>query len=114
MITAIEDKIVVEILRREVSTGGIILPDGAQDPQTYGKILSMGEKAKDKGLKEGDILVCHVRGGMDSIIGYKLLKILKIEEVYGLLTDEETLKALEEIKLQPEKKTEKSKLIKLP
>ena len=49
---------------------------------------------------------------MDSVIGYKLLKVLKLDEVYGLLTDEETLNALEEVELQPSKK-EQSKLIKL-
>ena len=113
MINAIEDKILVEVLRREVSAGGIILPEGAQDPQTYGKVLSIGPGAQDKGFKKGDILVCHVRGGMDSIIGYKLLKILKLDEVYGVLTDKVTLNALEKIELQPEKTVEKSKLIKL-
>lgn len=113
MIQAIEDKIVGEVLRREVSAGGIILPEGAQDPQTYVKVLSVGEKAANKNIKEGDIIVCHVRGGMDSVIGYKLLKILKLDEVYGILTDEETLGALEEIELQPGNKEEKSKLIKL-
>ncbi len=113
MIKAIEDKIVVETLRREVTAGGIILPEGAQDPQSYGKVLSVGPLAAEKGIKEGDVLVCHVRGGMDSIIGYKLLKVLKLDEVYGLLTDEVTLNALEEIELQPAKVAEKSNLIKL-
>jgi len=113
MIKAIEDKVVVETLRREVSAGGIILPEGAQDPQSYGKVLSVGPLAADKGIKEGDILVCHVRGGMDSVIGYKLLKVLKLDEIYGILTDEETLGALEEIELQPSKKSEKGNLIKL-
>jgi len=113
MIRAIEDKILVEILRRNVSAGGIIMPEGAQDPQTYGRVMSIGLDAADKGFKVGDILVCHVRGGMDSIIGYKLLKILKLDEVYGVLEDQETLDALEEIQLQPEKAAEKSKIIKL-
>ena len=113
MIKAIEDKILVEILRRNVSAGGIILPDGAKDPQSYGKVMSIGSGAQDKGFKVGDILVCHVRGGMDSIINYKLLKILKLDEVYGVLTDKVTLDALESIELQPEKAAEKSRLIKL-
>lgn len=113
MIKAIEDKILVEVLRRNVSAGGIILPDGAQDPQSYGKVMSIGSSARDKGFKEGDVLVCHVRGGMDSVINYKLLKILKLDEVYGVLTDEVTLNALESIELQPEKAVKKSNLIKL-
>lgn len=113
MIQAIEDKVIVETLRREVSAGGIIMPEGAQDPQAYGKVISVGPDAANKGFKEGDIIVSHVRGGMDSVIGYKLLKVLKIDEIYGILTDEETLSALKEIKLQPEKKENDSKLIKL-
>ena len=71
MIKAIEDKILVELLRRNVSAGGIIMPEGAQDPQSYGRVMSIGDAAKDKGFEVGDILVCHVRGGMDSIISYK-------------------------------------------
>jgi len=113
MIKAIEDKILVETLRRNVSEGGIILPNGAQDPQAYGRVLSVGSKAQEKGFKVGDVLVCHTRGGMDSVINYKLLKILKLDEVYGVLTDEATLNALEEVELQPEKAVEKSKLIKI-
>lgn len=113
MIKAIEDKIVVEVLKRKVSAGGIILPEGAQDPQTYGRVISVGEKAANKGIKKDDVLVCHVRGGMDSVIGYKLLKILKLDEVYGLLEDEETLNALEEIELQPAKAAEKNKIIQI-
>ncbi|HUU87209.1 MAG TPA: hypothetical protein VMX17_05580 [Candidatus Glassbacteria bacterium] len=113
MIKAIEDKIFVEVLKRKVSTGGIILPEGAQDPQTYGRVISLGKTATDKGIKIGDIVVCHVRGGMDSVIGYKLFKILKLDEVYGTLEDKETLKSLEEIELKPSKGPEKSKIIKL-
>jgi len=113
MIKAIEDKIFVEVMKRKVSTGGIILPDGAQDPQAYGRVISIGETATDKGIKVGDVVVCHIRGGMDSVIGYKLFKILKLEEVYGTLTDKETLKSLEEIELKPTKGNEKSKIIKL-
>lgn len=113
MIKAIEDKIIVETLRREVTAGGIVMPEGAQDPQSYGKVLSIGPDAEESGIKEGDIIVAHVRGGMDSVIGYKLIKVLKLDEVYGILTDKETLDALEQIELQPEKAAEKSKIIKL-
>ena len=110
MIQAIGDKIVTETLKRKMTAGGIILPDGVQDPQAYGRVISAGPDVT--GVKEGDIIVCHIRGGMDSVIGYKLIKVLKIEEVYGILTDKETLSALEDVELQPVNK-EKSKIIKL-
>jgi co-chaperonin GroES (HSP10) len=105
MIKAVEDKIVVVLLKRTQSKGGIVIPDTVTDPQAYGKVISLGEKAKDAGIKEGDVIVSHIRGGMDSVIGHSFVKVLKLDEVYGLLTDEDTLKALEEIELQESKKT---------
>jgi len=100
MIHAIEDKIVTTLMKRTKSVGGIILPETSQEPQAYGKVISVGDKAADKGIKEGDIIVSHIRSGMDSVIGNKFIKVLKVDEVYGILTDEETLGALETIELQ--------------
>lgn len=100
MIKAIEDKIVTTLMKRTKSVGGIILPETSQEPQAYGKVLSVGDKAASKGIKEGDIIVSHIRAGMDSVIGNSFIKVLKLDEVYGVLTDEETLEALETIELQ--------------
>jgi co-chaperonin GroES (HSP10) len=100
MIQAIEDKIVTTLMKRTKSVGGLILPETSQEPQAYGKVISVGDKAADKGIKEGDIIVSHIRSGMDSVIGNKFIKVLKLEEVYGVLTDQETLEALETIELQ--------------
>ena len=110
MIRAVEDKIVTLLMRRTKSTGGIILPDTTQEPQAYGKVISVGDNAKGV-INEGDIIVSHIRGGMDSVIGNKFVKVLKLEEVYGVLTDEETLSALELIELQASKPQEKSTII---
>lgn len=100
MIKAVEDKIVVVLLKRVKSKGGIVIPDTVADPQAYGRVISLGEKAQQAGINEGDIIVSHIRGGMDSVIGRTFVKILKLDEVYGLLTDEDTLRELEEIELQ--------------
>ena len=48
MIRAVEDKIVTLLMRRTKSTGGIILPDTTQEPQAYGKVISVGEKGIKK------------------------------------------------------------------
>lgn len=111
MIKAVEDKVVVVLLKRTKSTGGIILPETFQEPQAYGRVISVGEKAANKGIKEGDILVSHIRGGMDLVFDLKLVKVLKLDEIYGLLTDETTLEALEDLTLEQSK--EPSKLVKL-
>ena len=92
MIEAISDKIVVEELKRTITEGGIIIPDSSGDPQGYGKVLSIGEDVKN--IKEGDILVFHNHAGQASVISKAILRILKYEEVYGILKDEDTIKSL--------------------
>jgi len=100
MIKAIEDKLVTILMRRTKSSGGLHLPETASDPQSYCKVISIGEKAKNAGIKEGDIVVAHIRAGMDSVIGKSLLKVLKVDEVYGILEDKEVIEALETPQLQ--------------
>lgn len=92
MIKAVNDKIVVEELKRTKTEGGIIIPEGSGDPQAYGKVLSLGEDIKT--LKVGDIIVFHNHGGQAGLIGKSLLRILKYEEIYGILEHEETIKSL--------------------
>ena len=108
MIKAVEDKIVTLLMKRTKSVGGIILPETTQEPQAYGRVISVGDKAKSV-IKEGDIIVSHIRSGMDSVIGNKFVKVLKLDEVYGVLTDEETLGALELIELQSSKMSTEQK-----
>ncbi len=99
MIDAISDKIILESLRVGQTKEGLIIPDTVAEPQGYGKVISFGEEVS--GVKKGDILVYHVRAGMDAVLGGKLLKVIKFEEVYGKLADVETKKKLELIKIGP-------------
>jgi len=108
MINALADKIVVEFLRTTKTETGLIIPDSAQDPQGYGRVLSVGEEVKN--IKEGDVLVFHMRAGMDLILDKKVQKCLKVEEVYGILEDEELISRLEILGL--ETKPEASKIVK--
>ncbi len=109
MINAIEDKIVVEYLRKTSTSTGLVIPEVAQDPQGYGKVLSLGEKIENKKIKVDDILVFHTRAGMDLIQGRKVLKCLKYEEVYGILDDDDLVSRLEPLDFTV--KSEKSKII---
>ncbi len=94
MITAVADKIVVEYLKTTKTETGLIIPQVANDPQGYGKVLSVGELLKETKIKEGDIIVFHAMAGMDMILGKKVQKCLKYEEVYGILDDEELISRL--------------------
>lgn len=81
----------------------------AQDPQGYGKVLSLGEEVVNKRMKKDDVLVFHTRAGMDMIHGKKVLKCLKYEEVYGILDDPELVSRLKPLEFAG--KTEGSNIV---
>lgn len=95
MIHAVADKIVVEFLRTTKTETGLIIPNAAQDPQGYGRVLSVGELLADTAIKVGSIIVFHQRAGMDLILDGRVQKCLKYEEVYGVLEDEKLISRLE-------------------
>ena len=111
MIKAIKDKVVSILMVRDKTAGGIIIPDSAQEPQAFCKVISIGDEVGT--IVVGDIVVAHIHGGMDVIIEKEIIKVLKEDEIYGVLTDQSTLESLKEIELKIGKKQEKSNLIKL-
>lgn len=100
MINAVADKIVVEFLRTTKTESGLIIPGIAQDPQGYGKVLSVGELIAETKIKVGDVIVFHSRAGMDLILNEKVQKCLKYEEVYGILEDDELISRLEPLEFK--------------
>ena len=83
-------------MRANRTAGGLLLPDSAQDPQGYGRVLSAGELVTEgTDIKPGDYLVFHPRAGMDMLMNKKILKVLKYEELYGILQDDGIKETLE-------------------
>ena len=68
--------------------GGLVLPANVKMPQAYGKVISCGESVTSK-IKEGAILVFFPQAGMDMVMDDKILKVMKDEEVYGVLENKE-------------------------
>ena len=85
-IIAVKDKIVAQELTETKTPGGIIIPDSAKSPQFVGKVLSVGPEVTT--CKEEDIIVAHKNGGMAVFINNEVFKILKSDEVYGLMDRE--------------------------
>jgi len=102
MLKAVKDKIIVEVLKRNRSGGGIIAPTAAViDPQGYGRVVSIGEDVER--IKDGQVLFYNLRGGMDIVVKDKIFKVLKYDEVYGELLDKEVISQLEILELtQPD------------
>jgi co-chaperonin GroES (HSP10) len=90
---------VVEELKRTQTKGGIVFPEGAGDPQGYGKVLSVGDQVSGKQIKTDDIIVFHARGGQAVLLGKRLLRVLKYDEIYGLLEDKDLLESLAEMQI---------------
>jgi co-chaperonin GroES (HSP10) len=104
MINAIADKIIVEYLREARTEAGILLPDSGQDPQGYGRVLSVGSEVEH--IKEGDILIFHTRAGMDFILDRRVQKCLKDEEVYGIVDNKELENRLEALEFAGKSESE--------
>lgn len=108
MVKALGDKIVVQLMKKNVTKGGIVVPENAMtEPQAYGKVLSVGENINT--VKEGDTLTFHYAAGMDMVFDMLIYKVLKYEEVYGIIQDEDLIGQLECLDLsrradQPEQK----------
>lgn len=93
MINAIGDKIIVAVLKREKTSGGIVLPSNTQEPQSYGKVISKGEQVYN--VEVNDYLIFHNRAGMDIMFDKQILKVVKYDEIYGIIKDENLINQLE-------------------
>jgi len=86
-------------MRPTKTISGLVLPESS-DPQGYGRVLSCGDLVTEgTNIKEGDLLIFHPRAGMDIVMNKRILKVLKFEELYGILTDEDTIETLEVMKI---------------
>jgi co-chaperonin GroES (HSP10) len=97
------------MLKRERTKSGLIIPDAVQEPQAFCRVTSVGEDVSN--IKEGDVIVCHIRGGMDVVLDKQIIKVLKNDEIYGQLTDQDTIDSLAVIELERSKPKEQSRII---
>ncbi len=97
--------VIVKLLRREKTLGGIVLPGNSADPQGYGEIISVGPEAPtykdtpERNLKVGDKIVFHIQAGMDMVMEQEILRCMKYNEIYGIITNEEFANNLSEMTL---------------
>ena len=88
---AVNDKIIVKLLEEDDKTeGGIIVPEVAKNnlkPQAFGKVTSVGTLVSE--IQVGDTIMFNKHGGMDIILDRNLCKVLKYDEVYGIMSRKE-------------------------
>lgn len=89
----LHDRIVVETAaKEEVTAGGIILPDSAQEKPQRGTVLAVGPgKRLDSGqlapvdVKVGDVVLYGKYSGTEVIVGDKEYTILRAEEILAVV-----------------------------
>ena len=89
----LHDRVVVERLDSdEKTTGGIIIPDSAQEKPMQGKILAVGSGARDDNgkiqpldVKEGNTVLFGKWSGTEVKIDGKDLLIMKESDIMGII-----------------------------
>lgn len=95
----LHDRIIVEAAaKEEMSAGGIILPDTAQEKPQRGIVLAVGPgKRMDSGqlapidIKMGDTVLYGKYGGTEVTVGGKDYTILRADDVLAVVEDAKVL-----------------------
>lgn len=90
----LHDRIAVQPLAsEEKTTGGIIIPDNAQEKPIQGKVVAVGNGARDQSgniipleVKVGDVVMYGKWGGTEVKIDGQELIIMKESDVVGILS----------------------------
>lgn len=88
------DRVMVERIEQEKKTsGGIIIPDNAQEKPTRGKVVAVGKGLLDKNgaripldVKEGDIVLFAKWGGTEFSIDGKEYLIMKESDILAVVS----------------------------
>ena len=89
----LHDRVLVERLNEEEKTaGGIIIPDTAKEKPSQGKIISVGQGARDENgayikpdVKAGDIVLFGKWSGTEVKLDGKDLLIMKESDIMGVI-----------------------------
>ena len=87
VIQALSDKVICKVIKQEaISPGGLILPDSDHSsiqPKKNLIVVSVGDEIEN--VDVGDEVICHERAGMDHMMDDGIYKIVKYEELYGVI-----------------------------
>jgi len=86
------DRVLVEPIDvKEVTKGGIIIPDAAKEKPMEGKVIAIGKKRDDDGkeipfdVKVGDKILLPKYGGTEVKINDKTYQLVREEDLLGVI-----------------------------
>ncbi len=86
------DRVLVEpVEQKDVTKGGIIIPDSAKEKPMEGKVVAIGKKRDDDGkeipfdVKAGDKVLLPKYGGTEVKIDDKTFQLVREEDLLGVI-----------------------------
>ena len=70
---------------KQETAGGIVIPDGAADKPTRGKVLAIGNHQEAISVKVGETILYRPHGGIEVKVNDEYLRILRDDEVLGII-----------------------------
>lgn len=94
------DRVAVERIEEQKTAGGIIIPDTAKEKPITGKVVAVGEGARDENgnrialdVKEGDLVLFTKWGGNEFKIDGTEVTILKESDILAILNKKASAQA---------------------
>ena len=89
-ITPLHDRVIVKpVAAEEVTSGGIIIPDTAQEKPMRGTVVAVGPGKPDEPttVKEGDIVLYSKYAGTEVNIEGEVHLIMRESDILGVVTE---------------------------
>jgi chaperonin GroES len=71
--------------QQNTTASGIIIPDSAKEKPFQGKVIAVGNDAKEDGINEGDMVVFGKFKITEITVDNEELLILNSEDIYGII-----------------------------
>lgn len=88
----LHDRVLIERIEEEVTSGGIVIPDNAKEKPSRGKIIAVGNgKRQDNGdvvamdVKVGDVVLFGKYSGTEVKVEGKDMVVMREEDIMGVV-----------------------------
>lgn len=88
----LHDRVLIERIEEEVTSGGIVIPDNAKEKPSRGKVIAVGSgKRQDNGdvvamdVKVGDVVLFGKYSGTDVNVDASDMVVMREEDIMGIV-----------------------------
>ena len=88
----LHDRVLIERIEEEITSGGIVIPDNAKEKPSRGKIIAVGKGRRlDNGevvpmdVKEGDVVLFGKYAGTEVKVDGKDVVVMREDDIVGVV-----------------------------